>query len=61
MKTKINHAGRELGSKKLLAAVAVLAIAMSVFVGVAAYDEADAADITYISGDIKDDFRFYTV
>ena len=56
MKTKINHAGRELGSKKLLAAVAVLAIAMSVFVGVAAYDEADAADITYISGDIKDDF-----
>jgi len=56
MKTKINHARRELGSKKLLAAVAVLAIAMSVFVGVAAYDEADAADITYISGDIKDDF-----
>ena len=60
MKTKINHAGRELGSKKLLAAVAVLAIAMSVFVGVAAYDEADAEEITYISGSIQSDFPVKT-
>ena len=47
-------------SKKLLAAVAVLAIAMSVFVGVAAYDEADAAEITYISGSIQSNFTVET-
>ena len=47
-------------SKKLLATVAVLAIAMSVFVGVAAYDEADAAEITYISGSIQSNFTVET-
>lgn len=30
MKTKINHAGRELGSKKLLAVLAVLAVTLVV-------------------------------
>ena len=52
----MNTRKEKAGAVRLMAAVAVLAIAMSVFAGVAVYDEADAADITYISGDIKDDF-----
>lgn|GEM_PF-4636089 len=53
----MNTRKEKAGAVRLMAAVAVLAIAMSVFAGVAVYDEADAADITYISGDIKDDFN----
>ena len=44
-------------SKKLLAAIAVLAVAFAVFAAIpVAVDDSDAADITYIHGDIKDDF-----
>ena len=53
----MNTKEEKAGAVRLMAAVAVLAIAMSVFAGVAVYDEADAADITYISGDIKDEFK----
>lgn len=58
MKMNTNNArGGAFASKKLLAAFAVLAVAFSVFAGVVAVaDNTDAADTTYISGDITDEF-----
>ena len=49
----MNTRKEKAGAVRLMAAVAVLAIAMSVFAGVAVYDEADAAGITYIKGDMN--------
>ena len=50
MKTKINHAGRELGSKKLLSAIAVLAVVFVVFAAIPAVaDDNDAAEATEVA------------
>ena len=53
MKTKINHAGRELGSKKLLAVLAVLAVTLVVLAVVpSAVSGDDQASEVVASNDI---------
>ena len=59
MKTKMNSVrGGGIASKKLLAAVAVLAVMFAAVAAILpATDDADAADITFISGDIINSFE----
>ena len=60
MKTKMNsvRGGGGIASKKLLAAVAVLAVMFAAVAAILpATDDADAADITFISGDIINSFE----
>ena len=56
MRTEMNKPAGSLGTKRLLAAIAVLAVALAVFAAVPAAEDSDAAGSTvYVDSTIEDD------